>query len=75
MFLTPCRDGYVSCRLTLKVKKRSELLTLTVKADCFSMSTLVQVVNPDGGLREVDSTHPVTLDFGAVSPLSLYSHK
>ncbi|XP_034444093.1 hydrocephalus-inducing protein homolog [Hippoglossus hippoglossus] len=66
VFLTPCREGYVSCRLTLKVKKRSELLTLTVKADCFTMSTLVQVVNPDGGLREIDSTHQVTLDFGEV---------
>ncbi|CAB1432186.1 unnamed protein product [Pleuronectes platessa] len=66
VFLTPCREGYVSCRLTLKVKKKSELLTLTVKADCFTMSTLVQVENPDGGLREIDSTHQVTLDFGEV---------
>uniref|UniRef100_A0A8D3BS88 HYDIN axonemal central pair apparatus protein n=1 Tax=Scophthalmus maximus TaxID=52904 RepID=A0A8D3BS88_SCOMX len=40
---TPCREGYVSFRLVLKVKRKSEPLALTVKADCFSLSTLLGV--------------------------------
>ncbi|XP_040894088.1 hydrocephalus-inducing protein homolog [Toxotes jaculatrix] len=63
---TPCREGYISFRLVVRVKRRSEPLTLTVKADCFTMSTLVQVENPDGGLREISSNHQDTLDFGKV---------
>ncbi|XP_029378255.1 hydrocephalus-inducing protein homolog [Echeneis naucrates] len=64
--LTPCQEGYVSFRLVLRVKKRSEPLTLTVKADCFAMSALVQVVTPDGGLREISSNQQDALDFGKV---------
>ncbi|KAK5867885.1 hypothetical protein PBY51_012341 [Eleginops maclovinus] len=63
---TPCRDGYVSFRLALKVKRKSEPLTLTVKADCFSMSTSVQVEQPKGGLREIIPNQEDTLDFGKV---------
>ncbi|XP_022605572.1 hydrocephalus-inducing protein homolog [Seriola dumerili] len=63
---TPCREGYVSFKLVLRVKRRSEPLTLTVKADCFAMSTSVQVANPDGGLREINSNHEDTVDFGKV---------
>ncbi|GAA6221266.1 hydrocephalus-inducing protein homolog [Lates japonicus] len=63
---TPCREGYVSFRLVLRVKRKSDALTLPVKADCFTMSTLVQVENPDGGIREIDSNHQDTLDFGKV---------
>nr|XP_019962004.1 PREDICTED: hydrocephalus-inducing protein homolog [Paralichthys olivaceus] len=66
VFFRPCLEGYVSCRLLLKVKKRSKPLTLTLKADCFTMSALVQVENPDGGLRKIDSNHKDTLDFGKV---------
>ncbi|KAK2918189.1 hydrocephalus-inducing protein homolog [Channa argus] len=63
---TPCRDGYVNFRLVLRVKRKSEPLTLTVKADCFTMSTLVQIKYPDGGFREVKPTDQETLDFGKV---------
>uniref|UniRef100_A0A3Q3MLA1 HYDIN axonemal central pair apparatus protein n=1 Tax=Mastacembelus armatus TaxID=205130 RepID=A0A3Q3MLA1_9TELE len=45
---TPCWDGYVTFRLVLRVKRKSEPLTLTIKANCFTMSTLVHVENPDG---------------------------
>ncbi|XP_037622519.1 hydrocephalus-inducing protein homolog isoform X2 [Sebastes umbrosus] len=63
---TPCREGYVSFRLVLKVKRKSEQLELTVKADCFSMSTSVQVEKPEGGLRDIKPDHIDTLDFGKV---------
>ncbi|XP_026221932.1 hydrocephalus-inducing protein homolog [Anabas testudineus] len=63
---TPCREGYVSFRLVLRVKRKSEPLTLTVKADCFTMSALVRVENPDGGFREIQPHHEDTLDFGNV---------
>ncbi|KAK2841889.1 hypothetical protein Q5P01_012089 [Channa striata] len=63
---TPCREGFVNFKLVLRVKRKSELLTLSVKADCFSMSTLVRVENPDGGFRDVKPTHQETLDFGKV---------
>ncbi|XP_034061831.1 LOW QUALITY PROTEIN: hydrocephalus-inducing protein homolog [Gymnodraco acuticeps] len=63
---TPCREGHVSFRLALKVKRKSEPLTLTVKADCFIMSTSVQVVQPEGGLREIIPNQEDTLDFGKV---------
>ncbi|XP_029289106.1 hydrocephalus-inducing protein homolog [Cottoperca gobio] len=63
---TPCREGYVSFRLVLRVKRKSEPITLTVKADCFSMSTSVQVEQPEGGLREIIPNHKDTLDFGKV---------
>ncbi|XP_035498051.2 hydrocephalus-inducing protein homolog isoform X1 [Scophthalmus maximus] len=61
---TPCREGYVSFRLVLKVKRKSEPLALTVKADCFSLSTLVQVEDPDGGVRDIDPDRQDTVDFG-----------
>ncbi|XP_049928998.1 hydrocephalus-inducing protein homolog isoform X2 [Epinephelus moara] len=64
--LMPCRDGYVSFRLVLRVKRKSEPLTLTVKADCFCLRASVQVENPDRGLREIEPNQQDTLDFGKV---------
>ncbi|XP_026166304.1 hydrocephalus-inducing protein-like isoform X3 [Mastacembelus armatus] len=63
---TPCWDGYVTFRLVLRVKRKSEPLTLTIKANCFTMSTLVHVENPDGGLRQISPNHKDNLDFGKV---------
>ncbi|XP_075998116.1 hydrocephalus-inducing protein homolog [Genypterus blacodes] len=63
---SPCREGYVSFRLVLKVKRKAEPLVLTVKADGFAMSTSVQVEKPDGGFREINHSYPDTLDFGNV---------
>ncbi|KAM7413943.1 hypothetical protein PAMA_018980 [Pampus argenteus] len=63
---TPCREGFVSFRLVLRVKRKSQPLALTVKADCFIMSTSVQVESPDGGLREINPDALDTLDFGKV---------
>nr|XP_020443912.1 hydrocephalus-inducing protein-like isoform X2 [Monopterus albus] len=63
---TPCREGYVHFRVVVRVKGKSDLLTLTVKADCMSMSTLVHVENPDGVIREISPNHQDTLDFGMV---------
>ncbi|XP_042266839.1 hydrocephalus-inducing protein homolog isoform X2 [Thunnus maccoyii] len=63
---TPCWEGYVSFRLVLRVKRKSEPLALTVKAECFIMSTSVQVESPDGGLREISPDLLDTLDFGKV---------
>ncbi|TMS05303.1 Hydrocephalus-inducing protein-like protein [Larimichthys crocea] len=60
------REGYVSFRLVLTVKRKSEPLALTVKADCFTMRASVQVENPGGGLREISPNHQDTLDFGKV---------
>ncbi|XP_056273332.1 hydrocephalus-inducing protein homolog [Pseudoliparis swirei] len=62
--LTPCQEGCVSFRLVLRVKRKSEPLALTVKADCFSMRTSVHVEQPDGGLREIVPDHKDTLDVG-----------
>ncbi|KAL6104703.1 hydin [Pungitius sinensis] len=66
---TPCRDGHVSFRLILRVKRKSEPIVVTVIADCFSMSTLVQVETPEGGLREIGPNLKDTLDFGKVGIL------
>ncbi|XP_035521672.1 hydrocephalus-inducing protein homolog [Morone saxatilis] len=63
---TPCHDGYKSFRLVLWVKRKSEPLALTVKANCFSMSASVQVEKPGGGLREINPDHQETLDFEKV---------
>ncbi|XP_075327326.1 hydrocephalus-inducing protein homolog [Odontesthes bonariensis] len=63
---TPSQEAHVSFRPSLKVKRKSEPLTLTVKADCFAMSTLVQVEKPDGGLRDIAPNQQDTLDFGKV---------
>ncbi|KAI3370851.1 hypothetical protein L3Q82_007368 [Scortum barcoo] len=63
---TPCREGCVSFRLVVRVKRKSEPLVLTVKADCFTMGTFVQVERPGGGLSEVNPNHQETLDFGKV---------
>ncbi|XP_047451812.1 hydrocephalus-inducing protein homolog [Mugil cephalus] len=62
----PSSEGYVSFRLVLRVKSKSEPLALTVKADCFTMSTSVQVEEPDGSLREITPNHRDDLDFGKV---------
>lgn len=61
--------------LVLRVKRKSEPLALTVKADCFCMSTSVQVEKPDGGLREITPNHQDTLDFGKVNTRSHQRHK
>ncbi|XP_073328914.1 hydrocephalus-inducing protein homolog [Pagrus major] len=66
---TPCRDGCVSFKLVLRVKRKSEPIALTVKADCFIMSTSVQVEEPGGSLREINPNHQDTLDFGKVEIL------
>lgn len=65
----------MSFRLVLRVKRKSEPLVLTVKADCFTMSTSVQVEKPDGGLSEINPNHQDTLDFGKVSTLPHHRHK
>lgn len=57
----------MSFRLLLRVKKKSQPMALTVKADCFIMNTSVQVESPDGGLREINPDQLDTLDFGKVS--------
>ncbi|CAG6023165.1 unnamed protein product [Menidia menidia] len=64
--LTPSLEAHVSFRVTLKVKCRSEPLTLTVRADCFAMSATVQIEQPDGGLKDVSPNHQDILDFGKV---------
>ncbi|XP_074533739.1 hydrocephalus-inducing protein homolog [Halichoeres trimaculatus] len=66
---SPTREGCVSFRLVLKVKRKSEPLTFTVKASCFTVS--IQVENPDGGFREIKANHQDTLDFGELSSLNL----
>ncbi|KAM8849594.1 hydrocephalus-inducing protein homolog isoform 2-T2 [Spinachia spinachia] len=66
---TPCRDGHTSFRLILRVKRKSEPIVLTVRADCFCMSTSVHVENPEGGLREISPNLKDTLDFGKVGIL------
>ncbi|XP_054633597.1 hydrocephalus-inducing protein homolog [Dunckerocampus dactyliophorus] len=63
---SPCREGYVSFRLTLRVKRKSQPLILPCKADCFIMTASVQVENSDGGLRELSPDVIETLDFGRV---------
>ncbi|KAM9351908.1 hydrocephalus-inducing protein homolog [Symphorus nematophorus] len=63
---TPCREGHVSFRLVLHVKRKSEPLALPVKANCFTMSTCVQVEEPGGGLREINPHQQDALDFGKV---------
>lgn len=57
----------MSFRLVLKIKRKSQPLTLTVKADCFTMSASVQVESPDGGLREINHNLLDTLNFEKVS--------
>lgn len=64
----------MSFRLVLRVKRKSEPLVLTVKADCFTMSTSVQVEKPGGGLSEISPNHQDTLDFGKVSTLSYHTN-
>lgn len=63
---TPSCEGYVSFKVVLKVKKKSEPLTLIIKADCFTLSTSVQVEKPEGGLKMIAPNHQETLDFGEV---------
>lgn len=72
MSFTPCREGYASFRLVLKVKRRFEPLALTVKADCFTMSASVQVEMPGEGLKLIKPNHQDTLDFGKVSTSTVY---
>ncbi|XP_061825847.2 hydrocephalus-inducing protein homolog [Nerophis lumbriciformis] len=66
---SPCQKGYVSFKLTLSVKRKSQLLILTCKADCITMTASVQVENSDGGLREISPDVIDTLDFGKVGIL------
>nr|XP_057932234.1 hydrocephalus-inducing protein homolog isoform X2 [Doryrhamphus excisus] len=63
---SPCREGCVSFRLTLKVKRKSQPLILPCKAACVIMTASVQVENSDGGLRELSTDVLETLDFGKV---------
>ncbi|XP_025759455.1 hydrocephalus-inducing protein homolog isoform X1 [Oreochromis niloticus] len=63
---TPSCEGYVSFKVVLRVKKKSEPLTLIIKADCFTLSTSVQVEKPEGGLKMIAPNHQETLDFGEV---------
>lgn len=67
---TPSCEGYASFRLVLKVKRKSEPLVLTAKADCFTMSALVQAEEPDGGFKQITPNHRETVDFGKVRILS-----
>ncbi|XP_072290521.1 hydrocephalus-inducing protein homolog [Eucyclogobius newberryi] len=62
----PNRQGYFSFRVFLKVKRRLEPLALTVKADCVSLGTLVEVEKPCGGLRELRPNHIDSIDFERV---------
>lgn len=74
MRFTPCRDGHVTFRMVLKVKKKTEPLAIAVKADCFAMSASLQVGMPGAELRDVNPNHPDTLDFGKVGDLHFNIH-
>ncbi|XP_030613884.1 hydrocephalus-inducing protein homolog isoform X2 [Archocentrus centrarchus] len=63
---TPSCEGYVSFRVVLRVKRKSEPLTLAIKANCFTMSTSVQLEKPEGGLKKIAPNQQETLDFGKV---------
>ncbi|XP_077372587.1 hydrocephalus-inducing protein homolog [Festucalex cinctus] len=63
---SPCRQGYVSFKLTLRVKRKSKLLILTCKAQCCTITASVQVENPDGGLRELSPDILNSWNFGKV---------
>ncbi|KAK7891948.1 hypothetical protein WMY93_023911 [Mugilogobius chulae] len=63
---TPNRQGYLSFRVFLKVKRMLEPLALTVKAECFSLDALVQVEQPSGCLRELRPNHIDCIDFERV---------
>lgn len=69
----PRCDGYVNFRLVLKVRRKSEPLVLTVKADCFTMNASVHVETSTDGLREISPDHEDTLDFGKVSTSHKYT--
>lgn len=72
---TPNRQGYVNFRVLLKVKRMLEPLALTVKAECFSMSTLVQVEKPSGGFKELKPNHFDSLDFEKVRKMQCQQKK
>ncbi|KAM6936867.1 hydrocephalus-inducing protein homolog [Xenentodon cancila] len=63
---TAFKESQVNFRVNIKVKRKAEPLTLSVKASCFAMSTSVQVEKPDGGLREIAPNHKDTLNFEEV---------
>ncbi|KAM4733696.1 hydrocephalus-inducing protein homolog isoform 3-T4 [Anableps anableps] len=63
---TPSSEGYVNFRLNLKVKRKLEPLSLNVKADCYTVTALVQIQERDGSLRKIIPNHEDTLDFGEV---------
>lgn len=63
----PSVEGPVHFRLKMKVKKKSELLHLTVKADCFAINALLQLGKADEPFREVAPNLQESLDFGTVS--------
>ncbi|CAJ1057505.1 hydrocephalus-inducing protein homolog isoform X2 [Xyrichtys novacula] len=65
---TPCREGCVSFKLVLRVKRKSELLTFPVKASCFTIS--VQVGKPNEAFREAKADKQDSLDFGEVEILT-----
>lgn len=70
----PCREGHVSFQLVLKLKRKSELLRLPVRAECFAISTTVQVREPGGGLRKIDPNYSQTLNFEEVSAFTHPRH-
>lgn len=53
-------------RLVLMVDRKTETLGLTVKAKCYAMTTVVQVQNPAGKVKDVKANRQDTLDFGMV---------
>ncbi|XP_023811732.1 hydrocephalus-inducing protein homolog isoform X1 [Oryzias latipes] len=67
----PSVEGPVHFRLKMKVKKKSELLHLTVKADCFAINALLQLGKADEPFREVAPNLQESLDFGTVGILEL----
>ncbi|XP_043979545.1 hydrocephalus-inducing protein homolog [Gambusia affinis] len=75
VYFTPSSKGYISFKPILKVKRKSEPLSIHVKADCFSMPVSVHIEERDGNLREIFPNQEATLDFGKVgiSQLSTYN--
>ncbi|XP_061578790.1 hydrocephalus-inducing protein homolog [Cololabis saira] len=63
---TALKESHVNFRVDVKVKRKAEPLTLTLKASFFPMSLLVQVEKPDGGLIEIVPNNKDTLNFGKV---------
>ncbi|XP_069028847.1 hydrocephalus-inducing protein homolog [Embiotoca jacksoni] len=63
---TPFSEGNMGFKLVLRVKKKSDPLTLIVKGECFAISASFHVEKADGCLKEIEPNHPDTLNFGKV---------